>query len=55
MIKLKTPNIDKNILYDVKLYLEKRLLDINEEIQYLKLKQYDVIKYIEDKKRRNSV
>ena len=42
-----TPGIDTNIFNNIKLYLGKRPLDINEEIQYLKLKQYSVIKDIE--------
>ena len=46
-----TPGIDTNIFNNIKLYLGKRPLDINEEIQYLKLKQYSVIKDIETERR----
>ena len=46
----KTQGIDKNILNEMKLYFGKRLLDINEEIQFLKLKQYGLIKDIETEK-----
>ena len=41
------PNFDESILNGIKLYCGKCPLDINEEIQYLKLKQYSVIKDIE--------
>ena len=46
----KTPQFDKNILDNIKLYFGKRLLDINEEIQFLQLKEYSIIKNIEAEK-----
>jgi len=39
----KNPEFDKSILNDIQLYSGKRLLDINEEIQYLKIPQLSLI------------